>query len=87
MCKGPEVGKILPWEACEKTCVTGASWGRREGQTPGLWGRQGQIMLCLTRLGFSLRKLGSLWRALSSQGTQYDLGFKVSVGKGMENEL
>lgn len=40
MCKGPEVEKILLkkekillwWENCEKTCLTGASWGKREGQ-------------------------------------------------------
>lgn len=48
-----------------------------ERDRPGLWGRQGQVRLCLPHLGFSLRKLGSLWRALSSQRAQYDLGFKV----------
>lgn len=37
---------------------------------------RGQIMLCLINLGFILRKLGNVWRALISQGTQCDLGFK-----------
>lgn len=49
--------------------------GKERGTEEG----RGQIILRLVHLGFSLRKLGNLSRALSSQGTQCDLGFKSSL--------